>query len=364
MLKVFKKLAHDAFLENWKQNVETHRMHWLEVEVTHRCQLHCLHCGSSCGTEQYAPKELDFEEWLDVFRKVAKAYDPAQIKVAVTGGEPLVRPDIYRLIANITEMGYKVSLMTNGMTMDDRIVKYLAAAHVNGIGVSIDGLEENHDWLRNKKGAFAKATDTLKRLRDSGFFYVEPITTVNKRNLRELERMEEMFIAMDMPSWRMFKTFPIGRANGYPELFLDGVEFKYLMDFIRKRYTDKRRKMKVSFCEIGYLGEYELDVRSFFAQCFAGINTLAVLAEGSITGCAAVSPEFIQGNVRTDDVVDVWEHRFHVFRDRSWMKQGKCGSCNVYPYCRGDGFHLWKKDGADPAECNYSLLTGKSLTQI
>ena len=202
--------------------------------------------------------------------------------------------------------------------------------------------------------------DTLRRLQDSGFFYVEPITTVNRRNLKELPRMEEMFLAEGVPSWRMFKTFPIGRANDYPELFLDGAEFGTLLDFIKKRYNDKRRKMKVTFCEIGYLGDYELEVRSFFAQCFAGINTLAVLADGSITGCAAASKEFVQGNVRTDDVIDVWENRFQAFRDRSWMTKGKCGSCGVYGWCRGDGLHLGTKDGTDPAECNFGLLTGNA----
>jgi len=358
MLKWVKKRLHDVFLENWKKNEIEHPIRWLEIEVTRRCQLSCLHCGSSCGAEKVPPGELTFDEWMTVFRRVAETYGTKDIKVAITGGEPLVRDDLYRLMANITEMGFQVTMMTNGMRMDDTVIKYLAASGVGGVGVSIDGMEENHDWLRNRKGAFDHAVGALKMLQDSGYFYVEPITTVNKRNLGELERMEELFRSIGVPSWRLFKTFPIGRANEYPELFLDGREFRELVHFIRKRYTDKKHKPKVSFCEIGYLGDDELEVRSFFAQCFAGINTLAVLADGSITGCAAVSPGFIQGNIRKDDVIDIWENRFKVFRDRSWMERGECGECGVYPYCRGDGFHLWEKAGLNPAECNFKLLNG------
>lgn len=353
-----KKILQKRFDRHWKNIQHEHPLKWIELEVTRRCPLSCLHCGSSCSMETPYPDELSTDEILTALRRIAQWQNPATLKVAVTGGEPLARKDIFQLLAHITEMGYKASMVTNGLLIrDDRTVKLLAASGIRSVSLSVDGLEESHDWLRNRKGAFRSVIDAIRRLMDSGLFYVEPITVVNRRNFSELARMEDLMRELQVPSWRLGKTFPIGRAADYPELFIDGKQYRALLDFIKQRYTDPDSPLKVSYCEEGYLGpEYEMEVRSFFAQCGAGVNIMAILADGSITGCAAVSHDFIQGNIRTDDPVEVWENRFQVFRDRSWMRAGKCGDCAIFDHCRGDGLHLWDKNGLNPKLCNNELL--------
>ena len=358
MNKLLKKLMHNAFLVHWEEMTRDHPIIWVEIEVTRRCQLQCLHCGSSCSIDSPYAEELDMDTILKVFTRVKQAYPDKKIKVAITGGEALVRKDIFKLMARISEMGFPMSLVTNGMAVDEEKAKYLAAAGVTGVSVSVDGLKDNHNWLRNNPNSFDKAIEALKIFQDSGYFYVEPITTVNKRNLVELEALDELFIGMKLPSWRLGKTFPIGRANDYPELFLDAKELRTMLDFVKARHRDKKRPMKVTFCEEGYLGnDYEMEVRDYFFRCPAGVTVLTILGDGSITGCAAASMEYIQGNIKTDDVVDVWENRFEVFRKRDWMKKGKCAECKVYDYCRGDGFHFWAKDEFVAPVCDYRMIT-------
>ena len=298
------------------------------------------------------------DEILSVCRKIADKYGAKNIKVAITGGEPFVRKDLFHLIARITEMGFRASVVTNGYLMREEHINLLFASGIRSLSISLDGLRENHNWLRGKPDSFQKAVNALKLLKDSGLFYVEAITTVNKRNIQELDRIEDLLAGIGLHGWRLAKTFPIGRAKGHPDLFIGDAELKYLIDFVRDHRKNKKRKIKdISFVEEGYFGDkYELEIRGYFVQCPAGVNILTVMADGSITGCAAASRNFIQGSIKKDDITDIWENQFQLFRDRSWMRRGICGSCGSWENCRGDGFHLWEKGEMNPALCNLSKM--------
>lgn len=357
MNKIKKKILENAFIVNWKKNLKKHPMKWLEIEVTRRCPFDCLHCGSSCSMQSPYEEELSMDEILSACKKVADAYGAENVKVAITGGEPLARRDIHHLVARITEMGFRASLVTNGYLINEKNLKLIRASGIQSMSISIDGLKENHDWLRNKKGAFEQTVKAIKMVVDSGLFYIEPLTTLHSKNIDELPELEKLLIDLGVNSWRLGKVFPIGRANEYPELFLSSSQYKQMLDFIKVRYNDKKRKMPVSFCEEGYLGdEYEMEVRNYFNQCQAGVNICTILADGSLTGCAALEGGFIQGNIKSDDIVDVWENRYREFRDLSWKQQGACGKCEQWEVCMGDAMHLWTKGGKNPAVCHYQML--------
>ena len=176
-----------------------------------------------------------------------------------------------------------------------------------------------------------------------------------KKTLEELPRMHQLLHDLQTDHWRLTRVFPIGRALDFPELILNSGELHRLLDFIK----GKRQKEPdfLSYAEEGCLGKkYDYLSRDCAQHCDAGVHILTLLADGSVTGCAAVDHAFIQGNIKTDDPVDLWENAFKPFRDRSWMRQGICGSCEDWRYCHGDGMHLWKPDKKNPVNCVKHML--------
>ena len=104
------------------------------------------------------------------------------------------------------------------------------------------------------------------------------------------------------------------------------------------------------------MGPYERKVRDWFYFCRAGITIGSVLVDGTISACPNIDRRFGQGNIYQDDFLDVWEHRFQPFRDRSWMRTGICKDCKVYKHCLGGAMHLHRKDSEGILMCHYRKL--------
>lgn len=164
------------------------------------------------------------------------------------------------------------------------------------------------------------------------------MTCVHQRNFGELGRLRDLLISAGIKNWRIFTIFPIGRAAQLPELQLSPEQFSNLFEFIK--HTRKEKKIALSYgCE-GFLGNHEGEVRDSFFFCRAGINVASVLADGSISVCPDLRNNFIQGNIYRDNLAEVWENRYQIFRNRTWTKTGICADCNLYRYCEGNGMHL------------------------
>ncbi|MDT8308691.1 MAG: SPASM domain-containing protein, partial [Bacteroidales bacterium] len=127
-----------------------------------------------------------------------------------------------------------------------------------------------------------------------------------------------------------------------------------LMEFIKT--TRKEGDINVSYgCE-GFLGNYEKEVRDGYFFCRAGINIASVLSDGSIAACPNNSRYVIQGNIYSDNFIDVWENRYQLMRDKSWAKKGICSGCKAFKWCKGNGLHLWDFEKEEVMMCHYKLL--------
>lgn len=267
-----------------------------------------------------------------------------------------MRRDLFRIIAKTTEMGFRATMVSNGMLLGEEQVKLLAAAGLSTITISLDGLEENHNRVRGHSGSFRRALNALRLLQHSNYFHtVEALSCVNRQTLEELADIRQLLHDNGIEHWRVTRIFPIGRALDYPELLLNRAQLIRLLDFVKEQR--KQNPGFISYGEEGYLGcKYDFAVREGMQHCDAGISIMTILADGSIIGCAAVDHRFIQGNIKRDDPVDVWENRFVPYRNREWMKTGICGGCSKFRYCRGDGMHLWSPGNPDPAQCAWKTL--------
>ena len=319
-----------------------HPLRQLFWECTLRCNVACRHCGSDCK-QLAGVKDMPREDFFRVLDSIAKRTDPHRVFVIVTGGEPLMREDILECGHGIYERGFPWGMVSNGLWLTAERLHDLQRAGMHSITLSIDGLEEEHNWLRRNKKSFEAVCQAIDHLVASKGLVYDVVTCVNQRNYDQLPQLRDLLIEKGMPAWRLYSIFPVGRAANDPEMQLSNAQFRGLLDFIRQ--TRKEGRIRAAFgCE-GYLGNYEGDVRDHFFQCEAGVTVGSVMADGSIAACASIRADFHQGNIYQDDFMDVWENRYQPHRDRSWMKRDECDGCRHWRYCQGNALHLRDKDG-------------------
>ena len=320
---------------------DTRRRHPLEQlfwECTLRCNLACRHCGSDCKVEAQVP-DMPLADFLPVLDDVNAHCERHSVFIIVTGGEPLMRPDLETCGRAFYEKGFAWGMVTNGFALSEERFAALLASGMGSATVSLDGLQDSHDWMRGREHSFERASRAIRILAGCKDFVFDVVTCVNRRNYDELPRIKEALIGWGVRSWRLFTVVPMGRAALDPELQLPPDRFRGLLDFIKA--TRKEGRIDASYgCE-GFLGNYEGEVRDHFYACEAGITAASILADGSISACASIRSDYHQGNIyRGDTLMDIWEKRFQPYRDREWMRTGECAGCKYFKYCLGGGMHL------------------------
>lgn len=281
------------------------------------------------------------EDFMRVLDSVAKKCDPHQVFVVISGGEPLMRDDLEECCAEIYAKGFPWGMVTNGLYLTPQRLAGLLKAGLHSITISLDGLEEDHNWMRGHKQSFQRVDQAISMLVQVPQLTFDIVTCVTRRNYAKLNDIKEYLISKGVQRWRIFTVFPAGRAANDPDMKLTDDEFRGTFEFIRQTKKDGRIHCNYG-CE-GFLGNYEGEVRDYFFSCQAGVTTGAVLIDGSVSACTSIRSDYHQGNIYEDDFMEVWEHRFHPYRNREWMKKDDCAECDYWRYCRGGGMHL--RDG-------------------
>jgi len=332
------KLLHNIFRKN---ETKLHILNYLFWECTWRCNLKCHHCGSDCKANSAFP-DMPFADFLNAIQPLKKQYPKNSILVAIMGGEPLLRHDLAECGKELRKQGFHWGIVTNGFAYDEMMHTKLISAGMGSITVSLDGLEENHNWLRNNPKSFERAVHALELIVSEPRLNYDVVTCVHQKNIAELPELKEFLIYKNIKNWRIFTIAPIGRAAENREMLLTNEQTKQLMDFIAEtRQKDPRINLYFS-CE-SYVGNYERKVRDSYFFCRAGINIGSVLIDGSISACPNIDRCFAQGNIYKDSFLDVWENRFDIMRNRDWCKTGLCETCKDFKYCNGGAMHLWNK---------------------
>jgi len=327
-----------SLFKKFKENkTKLHELTYILWECTLRCNLTCLHCGSDCKKDA-SITDMPAKDFLKAIDDISVAVKPNKTMIVFTGGEALLRKDLEQIGSELYNRGFPWGLVTNGMLLSKQRLDALLNAGLRSVTVSLDGLEDSHNWLRGNSKGFASAIQAIRLLPGFPALRYDVVTCVNQRNFKELNQLKELLIENGIKTWRLFTIFPIGRAKQYEELQLESANFKSVFDFIVE--TRKEGRIEISYgCE-GFLGNYERNVRDNFFFCRAGISIASILADGSISACPNLRDNFIQGSIYKDSFKEVWENRFSVFRDRSWTKTGMCAECEFYTYCEGNGMHL------------------------
>lgn len=333
-----------------KRAAKEHTLKQLFWECTLRCNLKCRHCGSDCRSSALTP-DMPFEDFKKVLIGIKEHYDPHKIMIVITGGEVLMRKDLEECGRQIYELEFPWGIVSNGVLLDQKRLALLMQSGMRAATISLDGLEQEHNWMRGVPNAYAATINAIRLLSEKqSELAFDVVTCVNSRNLCQLPLLRELLISIGVKAWRLFTVIPMGRANYLTdELQLSSEQLRCLMEFIKQ--SRKEGKIDVQYCCEGFMAKYEGQIRDSLYTCNAGLTVASVLAGGSISACSSIRSNYSQGNIYTDDFVDVWENRYQKFRDRSWMKTGPCKKCKWFRYCMGNGFHLRDENG-ELINCN------------
>ena len=333
-------------LERWRRKnlKELHPLQQLFWESTLRCNVHCLHCGSDCVASVTTP-DMPAEDFLHVIdTEVTPHVNLHKVMVIISGGEPLMRKDLPQIGRALYDRGYPWGMVTNGLALTEARFRELRKAGLRSITVSLDGLEEDHVWLRQHPLAFEGACRAIKLCAAEKRLTWDVVTCANQRTIGHLPAIRDLLWSLGVRDWRVFGIDPMGRAAENPELILTNEQFRQLMDLIAAERAAGRH---VSYSCEGYLGSYEGTVRDHLYQCAAGLSVASILIDGSISACTSIRGKYYQGNIYKDSFWNVWEHGFKPYRDRSWMRKLEpCKDCKAFDYCEGNGMHLRREDGS------------------
>ena len=326
-------------------------LRYLFFELTDRCNLRCRHCGSGCEPGQGT--SLPFGTVAKALEDAAAEVNPSEVMICLTGGEPLLYPELCEVIRCARRLGFPAGLTTNGTLIDGKTAEALAKAGLNTAAVSLDGMAAVHDAFRQSPGCFDQAVRGIRALKKAG---IDPqaVTVVSRANLGNLEELAAFLKQEKVWSWRLTDVDPIGRAKEDRALLLDREEIKEALGFVRKARFDPENGMEVTWGCAHFLGPaFEREVRDFYFQCGAGTQIMSVAANGEIRACLDIErrADLAQGNIFRDSLMTVWRTRFEAFRRNRAEGSPVCGNCEYKTVCRGDSAHTWDWDRKIPGYC-------------
>ena len=338
-------------------------------ESTVACNLACVHCRASAQTEP-APGELDTGEVKALIDDIASFATPVFI---ISGGEPLMRPDIFEIARYASESGLHVAMSPNGTLISGEAAREMASSGVRRVSVSIDGSSASrHDQIRGVPGAFAAALDGIAACRASGLAY-QFNTTVMRQNLDDLTQLHEWVIDQRATAWHVFMLVPTGRGQEGDEIKPEEYErvLEWLYSLARTSVVPIRVTCGPQFMRIvtsnrredGELAGLDRPTHPHRAGhpsrpsrgCLAADGYCFVSHKGDVFPCGYLP--LSGGNVRETPFHEIYQRSelFETLRDLSSLRD-RCGVCEYTKVCGGCRARAYGMTGDHLAEdplCTY-----------
>ena len=337
--------------------------------VTNRCNLRCQHCYISAEDRSYSD-ELTTDEAKAFLTDIGEMGSPVAL---FSGGEPLVRPDVYELAEYGTEAGLRVVLSTNGTLITEQVARRLASSGVKYVGVSLDGTREVHDRFRGREGCFDKALEGLANAAAVGL-NTGVRFTVNKSNMDDLPAVIDAVVEHEVPRFCMYHLVYTGRGEDMVDLDTDLDEKRRVMEFLTSKTKELHgagKNLEIltvdNHADGVYIYRHVLEheperadeVRRLLEMhggCSAGQKMSNVDPRGDVHPCQ-FWPHVTLGNVRERPFSEIWRDESNPFlkalREKPEHLKGRCGACQFNHLCGGCRIRAEKLTGdrweADPA---------------
>lgn len=344
---------------------------------TNKCNLNCIHCHQNSGESQ--ERELTPDEALTLIEKLG---DAGLSILTFSGGEPLVRPDIYKAVEHARDAGMLCTLASNGTLMTKDVIKKLKRAGITRVEIGLDGCrDETHDFLRNNPGSFSKTVQGIKNCVEEGFDEVCATMTLHEKNITELEGTVELAEELGVNRFYLNRLIPAGRGKEVIDLDVTKEEKIKALQYIYTKFYKSVTTGKGIQCysrgmtyygRLGYeqssgtvftvseaLSGYDkMWLEKFgdtiskivqkyapgFGGCSAGVTYAGLTAGGDLLPC--VPAPIPLGNLLEEDLEDIWvNNELLTYMRRRDELSGTCGRCYYNSICGGCRYTAYAVNG-------------------
>ncbi|HZK43672.1 MAG TPA: radical SAM protein [Syntrophomonadaceae bacterium] len=318
--------------------------------TTNRCNLRCKHCYIDAEDKQY-DSELSTEEAIEFIHDLAEMKAPVLL---FSGGEPLMRKDIFQLGKLAGDLGLRPVISTNGTLITDEVARKISEAGFKYVGISIDGAPATHDDFRNKKGAFDAAIKGLRACQKYGI-KTGLRFTVNKLNQKDLPEVFDILERENVPRFCMYHLVYAGRATEMVDLDISLEEKRKIIDYVIKKTIELHNKgveIEILTTDNHADGIYLLNnirenqpersdevvqLLNMHGGCSAGTKFANVDSLGNVHPCQFWQ-DYSVGNVRDKPFSEIWNSDDELLvklREKEKHVTGICGDCNHKLLCSG-----------------------------
>lgn len=335
------------------------RAYSISWNITKRCNLNCEHCYLDADFRGgFRSDELTTEECFRVVDQIGEVNPNAFL--ILTGGEPLLRPDIYDIIKYAADRKFMVVLGTNGTMINRTIAEKIKAAGTHGVGISIDSMDAGkHDKFRGVTQSWEKSMEAFNILNDVGVDFLIQMS-VSDMNYHEIPQVIEFAEKIGAVAFNLYFLVCTGRGQGNTDISNEAYE-EALKTLYQQQMKYKGRLMINSKCAPQYKRVvYENDPdsvyqRTYSGGCPAGTHYSRISPEGDLTPCPFIAESV--GNLKTDTFKNLWETAplMVQLRDRKKL-EGRCGSCEFSTMCSGCRARAFAETGnymAQDPSCDY-----------
>ncbi|RKX79596.1 MAG: 12,18-didecarboxysiroheme deacetylase [Spirochaetes bacterium] len=320
--------------------------------VGQRCNLRCIHCYSQSKDREYEG-ELNTEEGKRLLKDLAEFGSPV---ILFSGGEPLMRPDIFELVEYARLSGLRAVLSTNGTLITRDVARELKSLGLSYVGVSLDGLEAVNDSFRGVKGAFHKAVAGIRNCKEEGI-KVGLRFTINRRNAREIPGIFKLLEEEDIPRVCFYHLVYSGRGSNLIKEDLLREETRktvaLIMDLTRDLF-DRGKPKEVLTVDNHADGVYlYLRLQKEDPEKAETVLSLLTMNGGNSSGegIACVSwngevhaDQFLRhysfGNVKDRPFGEIWTDTGNkllaMFKKKKLHVKGRCAKCRFLHICGGN----------------------------
>jgi len=330
--------------------------HVVAWNLTRRCNLECAHCYISAGPHESATGELATAECVRILDQIL-AVNPAPL-IILSGGEPLLRDDLYTLAAHGAGAGATIVVGTNGTLLTKERIARLKDAGVRGVAVSVDSLRSSyHDNFRRGKGSLAATSAALALLRAARLDFIIQ-STVTKGNRGELAALVAWAAEQQAVAFNCYFLVASGRGASLSDL--SPAEYEAVLADLARWQRDYRGRLMVrakcapQFMRHVYVADPESPILNYETRCPCGTQYCRITPDGKLTPCPYL-PE-VAGDLRQQSFAEIWGSSPLFRRLRGGTLGGKCGRCEYRQLCGGCRARAFALEGdvlaADPS-CAY-----------
>jgi heme b synthase len=339
--------VHDTKIKNLNAKLLPDTLRMVAWEVTRSCNLACVHCRASslCGTYK---GELDTDACLRVLDEIASFSKPV---IILTGGEPLLRSDIYDIAKYGTDRGLRMVLATNGTLLTTECAQKLITSGIQRISISIDGPDAaHHDEFRKVPGAFAGAMAGIDILKKAGMEF-QINTTITKANIDQIEDLMQLAIDLGAAAHHIFLLVPTGRGKDLADQEISPDDYEKTLNWFYKKSLSCPIQLKAT-CAPHYFriyhqkkkdsgsavskaeGQGHGGLAAMTRGCLGGSSFCFISHTGQVQPCGYL--ELDCGQIKERSFRYIWADslQFKALRDLNQYK-GKCGRCEFIKVCGG-----------------------------